>query len=95
LEIAKLLDSPVITIDMMSNQAAIVYSYLIQKQKDEIENKGTITDHTRRIMESFYSLLEKLHKAKYGEKSINLHLNSDRLSPDQINRFINQNKTSK
>jgi len=45
----------------------------VRIEKDLIE-KGTLTDSTRRWVETYNNTLEKLQKALYGEKSVNLHV---------------------
>lgn len=56
--------------------------YLDWKIEKEMEEKGILSDHTRRWVETFNSILEKLQKSLYGDKSINLHLH--KVSHSQI-----------
>lgn len=54
--------------------AVQVKTFLDNRIKEEMEKKGFLSDHTRRWVESYNSILEKIQKALHGDKSINLHL---------------------
>lgn len=42
--------------------------------KLEMESKGILSDHTRRWVESYNKILDRIQSAIYGDKSVNLHL---------------------
>jgi len=56
--------------------------YLDWKIEKEMKENGILSDHTRRWVETFNNLLEKLQKSLYGDKSVNLHLH--KVSHSQI-----------
>ena len=39
-----------------------------------MKTKGYLSDHTRRWVESYNKILDKIQAAIYGDKSVNLHL---------------------
>ena len=41
---------------------------------ESASEKGILSDHTRRWVESYNNILDKIQKALYGDKSVNLHL---------------------
>jgi len=47
---------------------------LDQQIKMELEKKGVLSDHTRRWVESYNKILDRIQSALYGDKSVNLHL---------------------
>ena len=55
--------------------AVQIKSFLDNRIKTEMKNKkGVLSDHTRRWVESYNNILEKIQKALHGDKSVNLHL---------------------
>ena len=54
--------------------AVKIKTFLDARIKDEMANKGVLSDHTRRWVESYNNILEKIQKALHGDKSVNLHL---------------------
>lgn len=48
--------------------------FLDRRIKLEMKEKGFLSDHTRRWVESYNNILEKIQKALHGDKSVNLHL---------------------
>jgi len=48
--------------------------FLDRRIEDEMTDKGVLSDHTRRWVESYNNVLEKIQKALHGDKSVNLHL---------------------
>jgi len=48
--------------------------FLDKRISDEMDKKGYLSDHTRRWVESYNNILEKIQKALHGDKSVNLHL---------------------
>ena len=54
--------------------AVKVKLFIDKRIKDEMEQKGVLGDNTRKWIETYNSLLEKLQRAIYGDKSLNLHV---------------------
>lgn len=54
--------------------AVQVKTFLDNRIKEEMKEKGFLSDHTRRWVESYNNILEKIQKALHGDKSVNLHL---------------------
>ena len=54
--------------------AVQIKCFLDHRIKFEMEKSGVLSDHTRRWVESYNSILGDVHRALYGDKSINLHL---------------------
>jgi len=48
--------------------------FLDKRISDEMKKKGFLSDHTRRWVESYNNILEKIQRALHGDKSVNLHL---------------------
>ncbi|KKM40530.1 hypothetical protein LCGC14_1563810 [marine sediment metagenome] len=53
--------------------AVQIKNFLDQKIKAEMEDKGTLTDSTRRWVDTYNNILEKIQKAIHGDKSVSLH----------------------
>lgn len=54
--------------------AVKVKLFLDKRIKDELEKNGVLGDNTRKWIETYTSLLEKLQRAIHGDKSLNLHV---------------------
>ncbi len=54
--------------------AVHIKNFLDQRIKEEMAGKGFLSDGTRRWVETYNNILEKIQKALYGDKSVNLHL---------------------
>lgn len=54
--------------------AVKVKMFLDKRIKDEMAKNGVLGDNTRRWIETYISLLEKLQRAIYGDKTLNLHV---------------------
>lgn len=54
--------------------AVQIKTFLDKRIEHEMAEKGFLSDHTRRWVEAFNNILEKIQKALYGDKSMNLHL---------------------
>ena len=54
--------------------AVKVKLFLDERIKNEMEKKGVLGDNTRKWIETYTSLLEKLQRAIHGDKSLNLHV---------------------
>ena len=48
--------------------------FLDRRIKEEYSEKGVLGDNTRRWVESYNNILEKIQRAIHGDKSVNLHL---------------------
>jgi hypothetical protein len=48
--------------------------FLDKRIKDEMDKNGVLGDNTRRWIETYTTLLEKLQRAIHGDKSLNLHV---------------------
>lgn len=47
---------------------------LDHQMKLEMESKGLLSDSTRRWVESYNKILDRIQSAIYGDKTVNLHL---------------------
>lgn len=56
--------------------AVKVKLFLDKRIKDELEKNGVLGDNTRKWIETYTSLLEKLQRAIHGDKSLNLHVHA-------------------
>jgi len=54
--------------------AVQIKTFLDTRIKKEMKAKGFLSDHTRRWVETFNNILERIQKALHGDKSVNLHL---------------------
>ena len=54
--------------------AVKVKMFLDKRIKDEIDKNGVLGDNTRKWIETYTSLLEKLQRAIHGDKTLNLHV---------------------
>ena len=60
---------------LAQKQMAVKIKHFLDRRIDkEMREKKYLSDHTRRWVESYNNLLEKIQKAMYGEKSVNLHI---------------------
>ena len=73
-EFQKMMDDLSNPIVAQKELAVKVKIFLDERVKTEMEKKGSLSDSTRRWMESFNSMLEKLQKAIHGDKSVNVNL---------------------
>lgn len=48
--------------------------FLDKRIRDEMDKNGVLGDNTRKWIETYTSLLEKLQRAIHGDKSLNLHV---------------------
>ena len=48
--------------------------FLDKRIEDEIEKQGVLGDNTRKWIETYTSLLDRLQKAIHGDKTLNLHV---------------------
>ena len=68
--------------------AVQVKVFLDKRIKEELEVKGFLTDHTRRWVEAYNNILEKIQKALYGDRSVNLHVH--KVTHSQISSRIRE-----
>lgn len=73
-EFQKLLEDMQNPVKAQQHLAVQIKNYLDKKMKTEMEEKGYMSDHTRRWADLYNQVLEKIQKALYGDKSINLHV---------------------
>lgn len=73
-EFAKLLEEVQNPVLAQQNLAVKIKDFLDKRIKEEMSLKGFLSDHTRRWVESYNNILEKIQKALHGDKSVNLHL---------------------
>ena len=48
--------------------------FLDKRIKDELDKNGVLGDNTRKWVETYTSILDKLQKALHGDKTLNLHV---------------------
>jgi len=82
-EIIELFDKPV---ERQKEMAAKIKLYLDERIAEDIRESKVIKESTRRFIELYNELIDKLHKNLYGEKSVNLHLH--KVSHDHISQLI-------
>lgn len=70
--------------------AVKVKIFLDERVIEEMERKGTLSDSTRRWMESFNSMLEKLQRSISGDKTANTNLS--KISHQDIANKIRENQ---
>ena len=73
-EFAKLLEEMQNPVQAQQKLAVQIKNFLDGRIKDEMKDKGFLSDHTRRWVDSYNNILEKIQKALHGDKSVNLHL---------------------
>ncbi len=61
-------------VDAQKELAVQIKIFLDQRIAREMEEKGYLTDNTRRWVDSYNTVLEKIQKALHGDKSVSLHL---------------------
>ena len=54
--------------------AVQIKNFLDNRISEEMSDRGFLSEHTRRWVESYNNILEKIQKALHGDKSVNLHL---------------------
>ena len=85
-EFAALLEEMQNPVQAQQNLAVKIKAFLDKRIKAEMNQegakKGILSDHTRRWVESYNNILEKIQKALHGDKSVSLHLH--KVSHSQI-----------
>lgn len=82
----ELLDEMKNPVHAQKRLAVQVKTFLDKRIKSEMVEKGFLSDHTRRWVESYNNILEKIQKALHGDKSVNLNLHQ--ISHSQIATMI-------
>ena len=77
-------------IDLQKQLAAKMKLFIDNRITKDLEEKGYLTDYTRRNIELYEKILNNLHKNLYGEKSINLNLH-EKISHVQLGEFLRNN----
>ncbi len=73
-EFDRLLEEMQNPVQAQQKLAVHIKNFLDNRIKEEMKGKGFLSDHTRRWVESYNNILEKIQKALHGDKSVNLHL---------------------
>ena len=73
-EIEKMLKEMNNPVNFQKELAVKVKIALDHQIKLEMEKKGVLSDHTRRWIETYNKILEKIQSALHGDKSVNLHI---------------------
>ena len=67
------MDNPVLAQKKIAVQ---IKHFLDNKINSEMKKSGTLSESTRRWIESYNSILEKIQKAMHGDKSVNLNIHA-------------------
>ena len=74
-EFQKMLDEMQNPVQAQQRVAVQIKTFLDKRIKEEMNGpKKVLSDHTRRWIETYNNILEKIQKALHGDKSVNLHL---------------------
>jgi len=73
-EMAKIIVDMENPIKSMQRFAAQMKLFLDRRIAQEMAKDGKLSDHTRRWVETYNDALDRIQKAKFGDKSVNLHL---------------------
>ena len=74
-EFEKMLEEMQNPVQAQQRIAVQIKSFLDKRIKTEMSSeKKVLSDHTRRWIETYNNILEKIQKALHGDKSVNLHL---------------------
>ena len=69
--VVKKMDQPV---ELQKDLAARLKLFLDKRIREEMKNKGYLSDFTRRWVKEYNDLLDRIHRNLYGDKSVHLHL---------------------
>ena len=61
-------------VDAQKELAVKIKSFLDHQMETEFNEKGYLSESTRKWVDTYNSVLEKIQKAIHGDKSVNLHL---------------------
>ena len=81
-EFQAMLESMQNPVEAQKHLAVKIKAFLDKRIAEEMQEKGFLSDHTRRWVESYNSILDKIQKSLYGDKSVNLHVH--KISHSQI-----------
>ena len=70
-ELLKDIENPVLAQKRMAVQ---IKGFLDKRISEELESKGILSENTRKWVDSYNNLLDKIQKALSGDKSASLHL---------------------
>ena len=74
-EFEKMLEEMQNPVQAQQRIAVQIKTFLDKRIKEEMNGpKKVLSDHTRRWIETYNNILEKIQKALHGDKSVNLHL---------------------
>ena len=74
-EFEKMLEEMQNPVQAQQRIAVQIKTFLDKRIKEEMNGpKRVLSDHTRRWIETYNNILEKIQKALHGDKSVNLHL---------------------
>lgn len=73
-EITKSLEEMENPVKVQQRLAVQIKTSLDRRINLEMGDKGFLTENTRKWVESYNNILEKIQKALHGDKSVNLHL---------------------
>lgn len=65
------LENPV---EAQKHLAVKIKFFLDKRMSKELLDKGLLSDHTRRWVKDYNTLLDNIHKNIHGDKSVNLHV---------------------
>lgn len=74
-EFNRLLNKMSNPVDEQRELAVKIKASLDKKIEEDLEENGFLGDATRRWVETYNSLLEKIQKALHGDKKVNVNLN--------------------
>ena len=77
-------------VEAQKELAVQVKHFLDRRIDDEMVKNGYLSDFTRRWVREYNDILEKIQKALYGDKSVNLHLH--KVTHSQIAAKIRKSK---
>ena len=72
-EFAEILEERQNPVQAQQKLAVQIKTFLDEKIKKEMKEKKSLSDHTRRWVESYNNILEKIQKALHGDKSVSLN----------------------
>lgn len=75
-ELNKMLAEMENPVEEQKRLAVLIKTSLNIQIKRDLDKLGVLSDHTRRWVESYNSILEKIQKALHGDKSVNMHVHT-------------------
>ena len=79
-------EDPTKKLTQVTTQVEVFLKHNIKK---EIEDKGKLSDYTRRWIELYNNMVDNIHKQKHGVKSTHIHT---KLDPNQIASLVNTHR---